>query len=209
MIPDSVTVSHIQQWVGVEASAPVVEKLQKYIDLVLVANAQYNLMGPKEAEHIWQRHILDSAQLYPLVQVLHPKLVMDIGSGGGFPGIVLSIMGIEQMILVESIQKKAKFLQETIDALGLSAEMRAQRVEDLTHPKPDVITARAISALENILAWCYPLCRPTTTFVLLKGTKAQEEIDVAQKCWKFEYTLTPSVTSPTGHVVEIRRLSRR
>jgi 16S rRNA (guanine527-N7)-methyltransferase len=201
--PDPSILSQIQQWVDAEASAQVVEKLQQYVDLVLATNAQYNLMGPKEADHIWQRHILDSAQLYSMVQDLHPRLVMDIGSGAGFPGIVLSIMGVEQTILVESIQKKAKFLQQVIDTLGLPAEVRPERVEDLNGPIPDVITARAISALDNILTWTRHLCYPTTTLLLLKGEKAQEEIDIAQKHWRFEYTLTPSVTSPTGQIIKL------
>lgn len=209
MKPDPSTLSQIQEWVGAEASAQVVEKLQKYVDLVLSTNAQYNLMGPKEADHIWQRHILDSAQLYPMVQDLHPRLLMDIGSGAGFPGIVLSIMGVERTILVESIQKKARFLQQVLDTLDLAAEVRPERVEDLNGPIPDVITARAISALDNILTWTRHLCYPTTTLLLLKGEKAQEEIDLAQKHWRFEYALTPSVTSPTSQIIKLWGIRKR
>ncbi len=209
MIADPGTLSQIQEWVGAEAPTQVAEKLQQYVDLAISTNAQYNLMGPKEADHIWQRHILDSAQLYPMVQDLHPRLVMDIGAGAGFPGIVLSIMGVEQTILVESIQKKARFLQQVVDTLGLAAEVRPERVEDLNGPIPDVITARAVSSVENILTWTRHMCYPTTTLLLLKGEKAQEEIDEAKKRWKFEYTLTPSVTSPTSHIVQIEHVRKK
>ena len=209
MSPDSETRKYIEQWVGAEVSAQVLLKLQQYVDLVISTNAQYNLMGPKEADHIWQRHILDSAQLYPLVQGLYPKTVMDIGSGAGFPGIVLSIMGVENIILVESIQKKAKFLQLVVDTLGLTVEVRAERVEDLRGPIPDVITARAISAVDNILEWCRYLCYPTTTLLLLKGEKVLEEIDAAQKRWRFNYALTPSVTSPGGQILSLQGVGKR
>ena len=209
MTPDPSTLLQIQEWVGGETASQVLDKLQQYVDLVLSTNGQYNLMGPKEADHIWQRHILDSAQLYPMVQDLHPRLVMDIGSGAGFPGIVLSIMGVEQTILVESIQKKARFLQQVVDTLDLPAEVRPERVEDLNGPIPDVITARAISALDNILTWTRHLCYPTTTLLLLKGEKAQEEIDSAQKHWRFDYILTPSVTSTTGQIIKLWGIRKR
>lgn len=144
-----------------------------------------------------------------------PKLWIDLGSGGGFPGIVLACSLAEDpgaiVHLVESNQKKASFLREAARITGAPARVHAMRIEDFVAEFPDtadVVSARALAPLERLLAEAYPLLKNGAKGVFPKGQDVGSELTEAAKYWKFDYELVPSLTSPDGQIVVVRNVSK-
>ena len=139
-----------------DVSRETINQFQEYLVLLERWQPRINLVSKSTLAHAWQRHILDSAQLaafYPL----NTKHILDVGSGAGFPGLVLAIMGGVQVDLVESDQRKAVFLSTVIRLLGLPAKVHNQRIETMPNMFPDVITARAVA----------PVPKPSTEDVIV------------------------------------------
>ena len=134
-----------------DVSRETLARLRAYVALVEKWQARVNLISPATLPDIWHRHIRDSAQLVPLLPGTAPS-IMDIGSGAGFPGLVLAIMTDSPVTLVESDQKKSIFLQTVIRECGVRATVLAQRVEALDPQDVDVITARALAPVDRLLA---------------------------------------------------------
>ncbi len=181
-------------------SESVKEKLEKYSTNILKWNEAYNLLSSsQDKEHIWNRHILDSTQLHEHLPV-NAKIIADLGSGAGFPGIVCSIMSQEknlphEYVLVESVGKKTNFLEDTIRILGLkNIKVRNERIEKVNDIKADVITARAFSKLLDIFIITKNIQKSGTVFLLHKGKNIGEEISEAKTKFSFDYQLVNSVT---------------
>lgn len=175
--------------------------------LVLKWQKKINLIGKTTINDIWDRHILDSVQLQNYLPEKQTP-VLDLGSGGGFPGIVLSILGYK-VTMVESDHRKAIFLQESIRQLGLDAKVLIERVEELDPavlPENGYITARAFAPLDRMLEWIEPFFKKNPTMVLLKGQTAEEEIEKALKAVIFDYKIDKSITSPQGKIVTLKGL---
>ncbi len=155
--------------------------LEAYAALLAGPGTERGLLGPREAPRLWERHLLNCAGLTELVQ--DGQVVLDLGSGAGLPGIVLALQRPDvQVVLVESLARRAQFLTECVEALGLrNTLVRRVRAEEL-HGKleVDVVTARAVAPVDRLAAWSLPLLHTGGRLLALKGEQAQAELDVAR-----------------------------
>ena len=145
---------------------------------------ELGLLGPRELDKIWSRHILNSAVVAELIKP--GDLVADVGSGAGLPGIPMAIAAPESnFVLIEPMERRASWLQEVVGELDLeNVEVIRARAEDVEGGEFDVVTARAVAALDKLLRLCVPLLKPGGKVIALKGSKAPEEILEAQKLKK-------------------------
>lgn len=185
----------------------VLGHLQTYVALLEKWQAKINLVGPKTLPDVWSRHIMDSAQVWPLLPDGTTRLV-DFGSGAGFPGLVLAIMGVPQVTLVESDQRKGAFLGEVIRATGCGATVLSERIEALEPWDADVVTARALAPLSKLLEYSVPFLQRGAKGIFLKGKNIEEEFADAKKLWHIIYTLNKSRVDDESWVVEIEEVHR-
>lgn len=192
-------------------SRETLAKLDRYGELLVDWQARMNLVGPSTLPDLWQRHFRDSAQLASLAPTLgHKPVWLDIGAGGGFPGLVLAALGAGQIHLVESIAKKCRFLQAVADELGLDdAIIHHARVESIPRFRADVITARACANLAQLFDWSVRFAASSTLWLLPKGATVDEELATAWQAWRFDAELVPSRTDERGRIVVARGVKRR
>ena len=189
------------------ASREALEKLDRYVEILVEWNQKFNLVAPSTLPHIWSRHFLDSAQLLPLIKSYSPNLSLaDLGSGAGFPGLILNILGIAKTHLIESTGKKADFLQTVISELKLDAIVHKCRIEDLEEFRVDIITARALAPLKELLPLVAPLIHKNSLCLFLKGKTVDLELTEAKKYWMFDCEKTQSLSDASGSVLAIRNL---
>lgn len=184
-----------------------IDKLGRYEQLLVEWQARMNLVGPATLSDIWTRHFADSAQLTRLT----PKGLawLDMGAGGGFPGLVLATMGWGRVTLVESIAKKCRFLEAVKDALALEqVSILNARVEQLPTLGIDVATARAAASLDKLFDWGIRHVRPGGQFVFPKGRRWAEEVDAARTKFRFDLETFPSMTDPDARILVARNLKR-
>lgn len=189
-------------------------RLDTFVALLLKWQKNTNLIGPSTIEIIWTRHILDSLQLLDLAP--DARTWIDLGTGGGFPGVVLACALADaagaKIHLVEKSPKKSAFLREVVRSLKLPALVHTVRIEDFIHSfsdSADVVTARALAPLPELLGYIAPFVEKGAQALLPKGQDVDAELTQASKCWNIEYTLVPSRTDPRGRIVVVRRLERR
>lgn len=181
-------------------------RLKAYAGLLTEWNVRHNLVSARSLDEVWSRHFWDSAQLAPLVPAAAKSLI-DLGSGAGFPGLVLAIMRPDvKVVLTDSIAKKCRFLEEVIARTDLSAEVRNARMESLAPERFDVVTARACAPLELLLTYAQRFQGPATVNLFLKGQSVEVELTQARKSWRMEVLKHPSRTDPTGTILEVREL---
>ncbi len=188
-------------------SRETLSDLERYVAFLRQWQSRINLISPNTLSEIWDRHIVDSAQVF----ALRPKaeVWLDLGSGGGLPGIVIAILvknrGTGRVHLVESNQKKAAFLRYVVQELGLPAVVHALRIEDcLPHvEQPEVVTARALAPLDRLLDYSNLLLKNGAVGLFPKGRDHQEELTEALRNWQFSYSLHPSVTDPKARIIEV------
>jgi 16S rRNA (guanine527-N7)-methyltransferase len=188
-------------------SRETVTRLNEYAALVQRWTSRINLVSPNDRPHLWSRHIEDSLQLAPLLPP-HADRAIDLGSGAGFPGLVLAIATGVHFDLVESDQRKAAFLREAIRVTGASAAVLAQRIETLKTDPVTLITARAVAALPKLCGLIAPLLAPNGHALVLKGQSAAAELTAAAKEWHMTVRQWPSRTSSHGTVLDITGLHR-
>lgn len=200
---------------GLELDATEIAQLSKYLDLLYHANERMNLTGVRDREAAWMRHIFDALTLLPILQQSQAKSVVDVGSGGGIPGLVLAIVLQEcQFTLVESTGKKAKFLAETVTDLGLeNVRVRADRAETLgagdLREVCDVVVSRAVSRLPSLLEYCLPMVRPGGHFVAIKGEQAAAEVaQSAHALGELRGVVVEQLRTPTGTLIIIEKTGR-
>ncbi len=187
-------------------SRETLASLSAYVALLEKWQIRINLVSPATVPDIWHRHILDSAQLTPYLPVVparQRRQILDIGSGAGFPGLVLAILGAGDVQLVESDQRKAVFLQTVIRELGLPAHVSNQRIEKLPACQPDVITARALAALPKLMALIAPQLHNDLTCLFLKGASVNQELTNFQTYSTMIPDVFPSITSDDGVIVKL------
>jgi 16S rRNA (guanine527-N7)-methyltransferase len=166
-----------------------------------------NLVGPATLDHIWDRHIVDSLQLLDLAP--EAKLWLDLGSGAGFPGLVLAIAGAERGLkvhLVESNSRKCAFLRHIARRAGVSATVHEARLESVIPDfigKADVVSARALASLTMLLDWTEPLLKVGTIGLFPKGRDAEFELTEARKKWTFKADILPSRTDSDARILRI------
>ncbi len=192
-------------------SHETVEKLELYERLLLQWQKAVNLVAPATIPQIWQRHFADSAQLCALAP--QAKTWVDLGSGGGFPGLAIAIMIANQkeccVHLIESNSRKCAFLSEAARRTGAPARVHNMRIADAASTgavsAADVVTARALAPLEALLELALPFFGDASAGLFLKGREAGVEIADARKNWAFDLKIHPSMSDAQGRILEIRK----
>lgn len=190
-------------------SRETLARLKLYVSLLEDWNARLNLVSAGSLAAVWKRHIWDSAQLQEYMPKPTQSLV-DLGSGAGFPGVVLAtLLGPSvRVVLYESIAKKCRFLEEVARRVVPHVEVRNARIEQ-AGPEPfEVVTARACAPLTQLLAYAEPFQGKATRNLFLKGQSVASELTEAHKSWKMQVRQHPSCTDPSGTILEIGELRR-
>ncbi|MDF1685590.1 MAG: 16S rRNA (guanine527-N7)-methyltransferase [Parvibaculaceae bacterium] len=191
-------------------SRETVARLSLYESVLIKWQKAINLVSKGTLEDLWQRHFLDSAQLMGKIPDEAQTLV-DLGSGGGFPGAILAILLAEKrpdmdVHLVDSDQRKCTFVREACRAAGVKPTVHSVRIEQLTDLKADVVTARALAPLPKLLGLSAPFWKENTVGLYLKGEGATDELTQARKYWKFDSEMEQSQSSETGVVLQVTGL---
>lgn len=209
---------HVQEISGPEVVAEAVDvsretlnALNRYVLMLKDWQTRLNLVGPATLPDAWRRHILDSAQLFPLIEKPEETVWIDMGCGAGFPGLVMAIMGVGEVHLVESIAKKCRFLEAVVDALALHDRVivHNERLEAMTPFKADIISARALAKLTQLFDWGHPFAASSTRWLMLKGQDVEAELAEARNKWAFEHKLHASLSDPRGRIVEAWGVARK
>jgi 16S rRNA (guanine527-N7)-methyltransferase len=189
------------------------ERLDRLVERLLQVQQHTNLVAASTLPHIWTRHVADSLQLLGLAP--GARRWLDIGSGAGFPGLVIACAlageGGAEVHLVESIQKKANFLRDCAHALGVPAIVHPRRIEDFAKTNKrifDVVTARAVAPLDRLIGYANPLLKRGGVGLFPKGQDVAAELTAASKSWTIEADLIPSKTDPRGRIVRVRRITK-
>jgi 16S rRNA (guanine527-N7)-methyltransferase len=187
------------------------ERLNHYMDLLTKWNPRINLVSKSTLNDAWTRHFIDSAQIFDLSPDEATNWC-DLGSGGGFPGLVVAIMGKEmrpdmQVQLVESDTRKATFLRTVARELGLNSKVHSQRIEKIPGMGAQVLSARALAALPKLLGYAMPHLKSGGTCLFPKGETWGKELKDAQDQWNFSCVTHKSKTSPDAVILEIKDLS--
>jgi 16S rRNA (guanine527-N7)-methyltransferase len=189
-------------------SRETLARLKAYVGLLEDWNARHNLVSAASLADVWHRHVWDSAQLVHYVPD-NARTLADLGSGAGFPGLVLAelLRGRVQVTLFEATAKKCRFLEAVRDRLGLDAVVRKTRMEESPPERFDVITARACAPLDKLLAYAQPFTGPATVCLFPKGQNLGSELTQARKTWKIKALHHQSLTDPSAEVLEVREFS--
>lgn len=205
-----------------DVSRETLARLTTYSGLLAQWQRTINLVAPGTLPDVWHRHFADSAQIIAHVPT-EARCLADLGSGAGFPGLVLAILAVDSAVrpagnalsvtLVESDTRKAAFLREVARQVGIAVDIMSTRIESI--PKSgndstfDVITSRALAALPRLLDIAHPLFSSRSVGLFLKGQAVESEIDEARKGWEFDIQLMPSRTDRAGRIAVIRHLERK
>ena len=198
----------------IQVSRETITSLKKYEDLLIKANKSLNLVGNSTINQIWSRHFLDSAQVIDFVDK-NDKCLVDLGSGAGFPGLVLAIACKDRKIplkikLIEKSSKKVKFLKNVIEELDLKVEVINQNIlEEEIKFVEDVFIARAFKPLKKILQLMHNNAENYKKIFIFLGKTGKNELLQASKSWDIEYKQRVSVTSSDSIVVEINKLKKK
>lgn len=195
-------------------SRETLDDLICYGDLLVKWQKTINLVGSKTLPDMWRRHFLDSAQLLEL-SGFTGRAWLDFGSGAGFPGLVIALLikgraefSGGQVHLVESNGKKASFLQEVIRVTGAPAKVHLGRLEDLEPFPIEVISARAVASLEDLIVYSHPFLTSHPMLIFPKGQDVDEELTSASKYWNIDLDKYPSRSDPNGVILCIKEVSR-
>ena len=190
-------------------SDKTLERLKAYVALLEKWQAKINLVSKDSLTDVWRRHVLDSAQLAPLIGT-EPKTIADIGTGAGFPGMVLAIIGTaEEVHLIESNERKCAFLREVNRATEAGAIIHNNRVENLQGILVDRVVSRAVASLEKLLQYANPVLKKDGQCLLLKGKKWREELTEAQKKWIINESTVQSLSDPSGMILKLKEIRSR
>lgn len=192
-------------------SRETIDRLDRFAGIFAQWQRRTNLIAPSTEAKLWTRHIADSLQLIALAP--RAQIWVDLGSGGGFPGLVIACALAEtpgaQVHLVESNAKKAAFLREAARLTGAPAMIHAERIADFVRHAPDrldVVTARALAPLAELLAEAYPLLKTGSIGLFPKGQDVEAELTEAAKYWNIQATLAPSCTDPRSRIVVVNAI---
>lgn len=191
---------------AIDVSRETLARLKAYLGLLEDWNSRHNLVSENSLKDAWRRHFLDSAQLAQFIPE-SAKTLVDLGSGAGFPGLVLAALRPElSVMLCESIRKKCEFLRVAADRLDIPVEVKNERIEDAERQIFDVVTARACAPLEKLLAYAQLFAGPATICLFLKGQNVEVELTRARKSWRMKALRHPSLTDPSGSILDVREL---
>lgn len=194
-----------------DVSRETFEKLEAYAHLIRKWTTRINLVSKNDIDNIWVRHIVDSLQVHELAPSCQHWV--DMGSGGGFPGIVVAVLAAEKgspqkMTLVESDQRKCAFLRQAVRDLGLNVEIIAKRIEDVDPLNADVLSARALSSLDQLLVFAERHMRQKGVALFPKGARWEIEHQEAQQNWSYFLEPITSRTNAAAAVLRIQDIAR-
>lgn len=192
----------------VDATPEQTQRLEALLDILRHWQRRINLVGSSTLKDPWRRHILDCAQLVPLLPPDARSLV-DFGSGAGFPGLVLAILTNVPVTLVEADERKCAFLAEAARSTGTSVTILPRRIESASETVADVVTARALAPLPKLLDYAVKWLAPNGICLFLKGRGAAAELTEAEKTWKMRVASIPSQSDPDAMILRIDQISRR
>jgi 16S rRNA (guanine527-N7)-methyltransferase len=188
-------------------SRETLARLEIYAAVLAEWSPRINLIAKSTHRDIWRRHFLDSAQLFALLPPRAQSLI-DLGSGAGFPGLVLAILGVPGIELVEADSRKAAFLREAARITAVDVTLRPCRIETVAPHPVDVVTARGCAPLDRLLPLAERFIGAHTTCLFLKGERADEELTAARKIWTMAVSRHPSRADPGGVVLSLQRVVR-
>lgn len=188
------------------------ERLKLLVDLLKKWNPRINLVSKSTLEEVWTRHILDSAQIFGLVDQPVAKWV-DIGSGGGFPGLVVAILSMDdnpkcETTLIESDQRKCAFLRTVLRETGVRGHVLAKRIEEADPQGADVLSARALADLGLLFTFAERHLSKGGAMLFPKGVTWQKELLAAQESWSFSHEVIKSRTEPNSVILKVKDLRR-
>jgi len=211
------TEDEARQWL--EHSFPVSretwDRLERYVTHLLAGMDEQNLIAESTRDHIWARHIVDSAQLIPLVPppAREGDLWVDLGAGAGLPGIVIAILSGYRVIMIEMRRKRVEFLERVIAGLRLGNASvfpgKVERAAPALAQPASVISARAYAPMERLIASALPLAGKNTLWVLPKGQNFQNELDIARSLWQSDARVEPSLTAPESAILVLQNVRKR
>lgn len=192
-------------------SRETMERLEIFSNLLKRWNPKINLVSKNSLSELWDRHILDSVQVFRCVDVQGHWV--DLGSGGGFPGMICAILAKEsspetRFTFVESDQRKSAFLRNAARECGASCTVLSRRIEAIDPLNADILSARALADLKTLLSFCNRHLRQDGTALLPKGENWKKEVSDARKEWKFEAEPITSITEPQAVILKIKGVSR-
>ena len=190
-----------------DVSRETLAALEKFAALLLRWNRTVNLVSPGDKPLLWRRHIADSLQLASLIQQPCDRAI-DLGSGAGFPGLILALATNVTFDLIEADQRKAAFLREAARITGAPVHVHALRIEVANLPPAPLITARALAPLPKLLGFAEPLLAPGGQCLFLKGANVETELTHAAAQWHMQVQRVPSCTAPDACILRISDLRR-
>jgi 16S rRNA (guanine527-N7)-methyltransferase len=190
-------------------SRETIEKLDKYKDFLLISNKSINLIGKTTENQIFTRHFLDSAQIYDLIE--DKSEIIDLGSGAGFPGVVLKILMDDKKIygnitLIDKSPKKCKFLQDLSDKLGLTLKIVNLKIENFNFNKISTVVSRAFKKTVDTIDILFKSNDKIRNIILIKGKTYQQEIEEVKKKYTFDAEKFRSITSDESYILKISNI---
>ena len=186
-------------------SRETLDRFALHLRLLTKWQPTINLVGPGTIADAWRRHVLDSAQLFPLLPS-ESRVVLDLGSGAGFPGMTLALMGAESVHLVESDARKAAFLREVARETSAPVTVHAKRVDAVPALVADAVTARALAPLADLVSMALRFMRPGGVCLFPKGRTAEDELTAAGHSWTMQVERFNSVTDSSATILRLREI---
>lgn len=195
-------------WMAARVSRETMVKLETYHELLVNWQKTINLVAPSTLDEAWARHFVDSAQLYDLAPTVSRKW-LDLGSGGGFPGLVVAAIAAEanpnlKMTLVESDIRKCGFMREAARKMNLSVQILTRRIADIPIQSADVISARALSNLATLIDHARPHTTKNTCLLFPKGTSYKDELETIPHDWQINAEIIDSLTNADSVVIRLK-----
>lgn len=196
-----------QDWLSSRVSRETMERLEAYHGMLLKWQRTINLVAPSTLPAAWDRHFVDSAQLFFLASS-SAKNWLDLGSGGGFPGLVIAVMAEEQrpdlsVTLVESDTRKCGFMREAARTMGVRVSILSQRISNIPKQSADVVTARALSNLTSLISYAQPHVDAGACLLFPKGESYQAELETIPLHWQTQVETFQSVTDPSATILRL------
>ena len=181
--------------------------IYKYLVFLKNNNTHTNLVGKSTLSQPWVSHVLDSLQILPFIKKKNQS-ILDMGTGAGLPGVILSICGCSDVTLIDSNGKKINFLKFINSELGLGLKPILGRIEKIKNTRFDIITSRALANLDVLFTYSQKFLKKNTVLIFLKGKTVNEEIDFARKKWVFDVIKHQSISDQRGTLLTIKNLKK-
>lgn len=201
------TEDEARDWLRDAFGAAALTRLEHFVTLLLAEAEKQSLIARSTFDLVWGRHIADSAQLVPLAPA--DGVWVDVGSGGGLPGLVVALLRDAPMVLVEPRRKRTDFLRAASAELALAHVSVLQANVQSAEVKASVVSARAVSNLVDLFAWTRPIVSRETLYLLPRGENAVSDLDIARRAWHGVFHVEQSLTDPTAGIVVAKAVRPR